>query len=238
MFRRGNPTCKQKFFLIDFASPDKPDKVSGLQSQTVAKAVVEKTEPLGYQSESVTNLLVQWSQGDRAALDKLTPLVYDELHRLAASYLRHQRPDHTLQATALVHEAYVRLLDIDEIEWQSRAHFICLMAQLMRHVLVDHARKHGAQKRGGAAIKLPLSRAERAAVQSTVDLVELNAALEGFAERFPRQAQVIELHFFGGLQVDEIPAVLSGNGEQLSTRTIERDLKFARAWLRKALDNQ
>ena len=200
--------------------------------------MAEKSETLGHQSESVTNLLVQWSRGDRTALDKLTPLVYDELHRLAATYLRNQRPDHTLQATALVHEAYVRLLEIADIDWQSRAHFICLMAQLMRHVLVDHARKHGAQKRGGHAIKVPLSRAERAAVESTVDLVELNAALEGFAERFPRQAQVIELHFFGGLQVDEIPAVLSVNGDRLSTRTVERDLKFARAWLRKELDNQ
>jgi RNA polymerase sigma factor (TIGR02999 family) len=179
---------------------------------------------------------VQWSQGDRTALDKLTPLVYDELHRLAASYLRSLRPDHTLQATALVHEAYLRLLDIKNIDWKSRAHFICLMAQLMRRVLVDHARHNVAQKRGGGAVKVPLSRAERASVESTIDMVELNEALERFAARFPRQAQVIELHFFAGLRIEEIPAVLSENGGELSSRTVERDLKFARAWLRKEME--
>ena len=189
-------------------------------------------------SESVTSLLARWSEGDGEALEKLTPLVYDELHRLAAGYLRSQRRDHTLQPTALVHEAYVRLLDIKEIDWQSRAHFICLMAQLMRHVLVDHARKHGAQKRGGDAFRMSLSRAERAAAESTYDLVELNDVLERFAARFPRQAKVIELHFFGGLLVEEIPGVLAAEGAKVSTRTVERDLKFARAWLRKELDNQ
>jgi RNA polymerase sigma factor (TIGR02999 family) len=153
-------------------------------------------------------------------------------------YLRNQRPDHTLQATALVHEAYVRLLDIEEIEWQSRAHFICLMAQLMRRVLVDHARKHAAQKRGGNADRVPLSRAERLTPQSDFDLVELNDVLERFAERFPRQAKAIELHFFGGLQVEEIPKVLTSDGDSISTRTVERDLKFARAWLRKELETQ
>ncbi|HYW71476.1 MAG TPA: sigma-70 family RNA polymerase sigma factor [Pyrinomonadaceae bacterium] len=189
-------------------------------------------------SESVTALLARWSDGDGEALEQLTPLVYDELHRLATGYLRNQRSDHTLQATALVHEAYLRLLDIKGIDWQSRAHFICLMAQLMRRVLVDHARKHGAQKRGGDGFRMSLSRAERAAAESTFDLVELNDVLEQFAARFPRQARVIELHFFGGLLVEEIPGVLSADGEKLSTRTVERDLKFARAWLRKELDNQ
>jgi len=187
-------------------------------------------------SESVTGLLVRWSEGDRDALEKLTPLVYEELHRLAASYLRSQRPDHTLQATALVHEAYVRLLDINEIEWQSRAHFICLMAQLMRHVLVDHARAHTAQKRGGDALKMSLSRAEGTAAESDLNLIELNEVLDRFAARFPRQAKAIELHFFGGLRVEEIPAVLSRHGEQVSSRTVERDLKFARAWLRNEME--
>ena len=189
-------------------------------------------------SESVTALLVRWSEGDSDALEKLTPLVYEELHRLAAGYLRSQRPDHTLQATALVHEAYVRLLDINEIEWKSRAHFICLMAQLMRHVLVDHARAHAAQKRGGDAFKTSLSRAEHAAAPIDFNLIELNEVLDRFAARFSRQAQVIELYFFGGLRVEEIPAVLSANGEQVSTRTVERDMKFARAWLRKEIENQ
>ena len=186
----------------------------------------------------MTGLLVRWSAGDGEALEKLTPLVYDELHRLAAAYLRGQRADHTLQATALVHEAYLRLLTIEAIGWQSRAHFICLMAQLMRHVLVDHARKRGAQKRGGEVMKMSLSRADPAGADATVDLIELNEVLERFAMRFPRQAKAIELHFFGGLLVDEIPAVLSAEGEEVSTRTVERDLKFARAWLRKELDGQ
>ena len=199
--------------------------------------MLPQKEPIRFTSESITDLLLQWSQGEREALEKLTPLVYDELHRLAARYLRHQRPDHTLQATALVHEAYVRLLDIDEIEWQSRAHFICLMAQLMRHVLVDHARKHFAQKRGGDAGKVSLSRAERIAAESNFDLLELNETLDRFAQRFPRQASIIELHFFGGLRVEEIPTVLSTAGAQISTRTVERDLKFARAWLRNAMEN-
>src|SRR5258708_5861158 len=127
-------------------------------------------------SEGVTELLVQWSHGDRNALEKLTPLVYQELHRLAASYLRRQRPDHTLQATALVHEAYVQLLDIKDIEWKSRAHFICLSAQVMRHVLVDHARKRVAEKRGGGDFKVSLSQAERVASESNVDLVALHEA--------------------------------------------------------------
>src|SRR5437016_4687527 len=129
-------------------------------------------------SESVTELLVQWSHGDKTALEKLTPLVYQELHRLAAGYLRRQRPDHTLQATALVHEAYLQLLDIEEIEWKSRAHFICLSAQVMRHVLVDHARKRAAEKRGGGDFKVSLSRAEQVASESNVELVALNEALE------------------------------------------------------------
>lgn len=216
--------------------PTNPSRSQGFKTKNLKVSQAFQQGLLA--SESVTGLLIRWGQGDRNALEKLTPLVYDELHRLAGGYLRNQRPDHTLQATALVHEAYVRLLDIDEIEWQSRAHFICLMSQLMRRVLVDHARKHYAHKRGGAALKLSLSRAERAASAPDMDLVELNEALERFAQRFPRQAQVIELHFFGGLKVDEIPKVLSVGEEQISTRTIERDLKFARAWLRKEMEDQ
>jgi len=215
---------------------------SQTESRQGLRFLKPKKVPLNSQSgllasESVTGLLMRWGEGDREALEKLTSLVYEELHRLAASYLRSQRPDHTLQATALIHEAYLRLLEINEIEWQSRAHFICLMAQLMRHVLVDHARAHAAQKRGGHAFKMSLSRAENAAAQSDWNLIELNEILDRFAARFPRQAKAIELHFFGGLRVEEIPAVLSRPGEQVSTRTIERDLKFARAWLRKEIEN-
>ena len=188
-------------------------------------------------SESVTELLVQWSHGDQTALEKLTPLVYDELHRLAANYLRNQRPDHTLQATALVHEAYLQLLDLKQIEWNSRAHFIGLAAQMMRCVLVDHARKRMAEKRGGGAVKVSLSRAQRAVTEREVNLIALDEALEIFDQRFPRQAKVIELHFFGGLNMDEIPALLSVDGVDVSQRTAERDLKFARAWLLKEIGN-
>jgi RNA polymerase sigma factor (TIGR02999 family) len=186
-------------------------------------------------SASVTELLVRWSRGDETALEKLTPLVYEELHRLAASYLS-RRPDNTLQATALVHEAYVRLLDAREIEWKGRAHFVCLAAKVMRRVLVDHARKHAARKRGGGAFKVSLSRAERVASAAQVDLVALNEALERFAERFPRQAKVVELHYFGGLSAGEIPALLAVEGSEVTQRTAERDLKFARAWLRREIE--
>lgn len=185
---------------------------------------------------SVTRLLVDWSQGDQSALERLTPLVYDELHRLAANYLRQQRPDHTLQATALVHEAYVQLLDMRQIEWKSRAHFIGLAAQMMRCVLVDHARKRAAEKRGGGALRIPFSRAERFASRQNVDLIALDEALQRLAKVFPRQARIIELHFFGGLRVDEIPELLRADDIEISQRTIERDLKFARAWLRREID--
>ena len=188
-------------------------------------------------SKSVTELLVQWSHGDQAALERLTPLVYDELHRLAANYLRHQRPDHTLQATALVHEAYLQLLDLKEIEWNSRAHFIGLAAQMMRCVLVDHARNRIAQKRGGGALKVSLGRAQRAVTEREVDLIALDEALQRFVQRFPRQAKVIELHYFGGLRIEEIPELLNNEGTNLSERTVRRDLQFARAWLLKEIGN-
>jgi len=188
-------------------------------------------------SESVTELLVQWSHGDQTALERLTPLVYDELHRLAANYLRHQRPDHTLQATALVHEAYLQLLDLKEIEWNSRAHFIGLAAQMMRCVLVDHARNRIAQKRGGGALKVSLGRAQRAVTEREVDLIALDEALQRFVQRFPRQAKVIELHYFGGLRIEEIPELLNNEGTNLSERTVRRDLQFARAWLLKEIGN-
>ena len=188
-------------------------------------------------SKSVTELLVQWSHGDQTALERLTPLVYDELHRLAANYLRQQRPDHTLQATALVHEAYLQLLDLKEIEWNSRAHFIGLAAQMMRCVLVDHARNRIAQKRGGGALKVSLGRAQRAVFEREVDLIALDEALQRFVQRFPRQAKVIELHYFGGLRIEEIPELLNNDGTNLSERTVRRDLQFARAWLLKEIRN-
>jgi len=182
-------------------------------------------------SEGITRLLVQWSGGDEQALEQLTALVYDELRRLAAGYLRGQRADHTLQATALVHEAYLELLDLRHIEWQSRAHFIGIAARAMRHILIDYARQQSAQKRGGGQMALSLSRAERIAQTQDVNLVALGDAFKEFEKRYPRQAQVVELHFFGGLKVEEIPAVLAADEKAVSQRTVERDLRFARAWL-------
>lgn len=187
-------------------------------------------------SPGVTRLLIDWSHGDQSALEKLTPLIYDELHRLAAGYLRRQRPDHTLQATALVNETYVQLLERPEIEWQSRAHFIGMAAQMMHCVLVDHARRRAAQKRGGGAMKVSLSRARPITPEQNVDLIALDEAFARFAKAFPRQAQVFELHFFGGLNIDAIPKLLEADEIEVSQRTVERDLKFARAWLRREID--
>jgi len=189
-------------------------------------------------SEGITRLLVQWSGGDEQALEQLTALVYDELRRLAAGYLRGQRPDHTLQATALVHETYLELLDLRHIEWQSRAHFIGIAARAMRHILIDYARQQSAQKRGGGQIALSLTRAERIAQTQDVNLVALGDAFKVFEKKYPRQAQVVELHFFGGLKVEEIPAVLAADEVAVSQRTVERDLRFARAWLLGAIKEE
>jgi RNA polymerase sigma factor (TIGR02999 family) len=183
------------------------------------------------QSQPVTDWLIKWSQGDESALEQLTPYVYEELRRLARSYLRNERPDHTLQATALVHEAYLRLQDVSGVEWKHRGQFVALAAQMMRRILVDYARKHSAEKRGGGEIKLPLSRAERTPVSRDVDLVALDEALMRLAGEYPRQAQVVELLFFGGLSAQETADVLSASGVEISLRTVERDWKFARAWL-------
>lgn len=181
--------------------------------------------------QTVTQWLLKWHGGDESALKDLSELVYEDLHRLAQNYLRKERPDHTLQATALVHEAYLQLHDLQHLDWKNRAHFIGVVAQVMRHVLVDHARERAAQKRGGNAVKLPITRADRIAAQSEVDLVELNEALDRLAAESPRKAKAVELHYFGGLSAKEIADVLSAEGSSISQRTVENDLKIARAKL-------
>jgi RNA polymerase sigma factor (TIGR02999 family) len=178
-----------------------------------------------------------WSRGDEAALEKLTPYVYDELRRLADAYLRNERPDHTLQATALVHEAYLRLHTVRDVEWKGRGQFVALAAQTMRRILVDHARKHSAAKRGDGAFKLPLERIERASSPVENDLVALDEALDQLAADFPRQAQVVELLFFGGLTAAEVAEVLRARGLDISQRTVERDWRFARARLLQQVKN-
>jgi len=186
----------------------------------------------------VTRFLNEWSTGDDAALERLTPLVYDELRRLAASYLKNERADHTLQATALVHEAYLSLRDMRHFSWQNRANFIGVMAKLMRRILIDHARRHNAEKRGGDNAKVPISESEPAATtKPRVDLLELDEALDRFAAEHPRSANIVELKFFGGLTIDEITEVLSQGEEKISTATVERDWRFARAWLRSELES-
>jgi RNA polymerase sigma factor (TIGR02999 family) len=184
------------------------------------------------QSEGITQLLVDWGKGDQAALEKLMPLVYDELRRLASNYLRRERATHTLQPTALVNEAYLKLVDQRNAQWQNRAHFFGISAQLMRRILVDHARQHQSANRGGSnQQRLSITSAERVAKQPEVDLLALNEALEELTQMDPQQAQIVELKFFGGLSIDETAEVLG-----ISHATVERDWKMARAWLRRQLE--
>ena len=182
-------------------------------------------------SEGITQLLIDWSKGDQAALEKLMPLVYDELRRLASNYLRRERASHTLQPTALVNEAYLKLVDQRHAKWQNRAQFFGISAQLMRRILVDHARQHQAAKRGGSKQqRLSITSAERIAKQPEIDLLALNEALDELTIMDPQQAQIVELKFFGGLSIEETAEVLG-----ISHATVERDWKMARAWLRRQL---
>jgi RNA polymerase sigma factor (TIGR02999 family) len=182
--------------------------------------------------EGITQLLVDWSKGDQKALDKLMPLVYSELRRLAGNYLRRERPGHTLQPTALVNEAYLKLIDQRSAKWQNRAQFFGVAAQLMRRILVDHARQHQAAKRGGSdQQRLSITSAERLVKQPEVDLLALNEALEELATLDPQQERIVELRFFGGLSIEETAEVL-----HIGHATVERDWKMARAWLRRKLE--
>ncbi|HXQ74111.1 MAG TPA: ECF-type sigma factor [Pyrinomonadaceae bacterium] len=178
-------------------------------------------------SPDITRILERWSSGEEDALEELVPLVYKELRKLAASYLRHERHERTLQPTALINEVFVRLIDQSEIRWQSRAHFFGIAARLMRRILVDRVRVRQAAKRGGVHYSLSLSKADRIAGKSNVDLLALNLALHKLDELDPQQSQIVELRFFGGLTIEESAEVLS-----VSHATIERQWKMARAWLR------
>jgi RNA polymerase sigma factor (TIGR02999 family) len=181
--------------------------------------------------ESVTQLLVDWSDGDQKALDKLMPLVYNELRRLASNYLRRERHGHTLQPTALVNEAYLKLIDQRKAKWQNRSQFYGVAAQLMRRILVDHARARQAEKRGGVdQQRLSITSAERLVQQPEIDLLALHQALEELATLDPQQERIVELRFFGGLSIEEAAQVLA-----IGHATVERDWKMARAWLRRKL---
>jgi RNA polymerase sigma factor (TIGR02999 family) len=175
---------------------------------------------------NVTELLLAWGNGDRSALDDLVPLVHQELRRLARLHMRSERDNHTLQTTALVNEAYLRLIDLRRIRWQDRAHFLALSAQLMRRILVDHARSRNYQKRGGGVDTVTLDDLVVEAPQRGADLVALDDALELLARVDPRKSQVVELRFFGGLSVEETAETL-----KVSPETVMRDWRLAKVWL-------
>ena len=176
--------------------------------------------------QRVTDLLTRWSQGDDAALPELTPLVYEELRRLAHRHMGGERPDHTLQTTALVNEAYLRLADQTNPRWQNRAHFFAVAARAMRRILVSYARSQRSQKRGGGALKVDLDEAALVSPEESKEIVDLHEALEQLSALDSRKAQVVELKYFGGLNYDEIAEVL-----KISRITARRDWEFAKVWL-------
>jgi RNA polymerase sigma factor (TIGR02999 family) len=177
-------------------------------------------------SEDVTRLLVDWSNGDEDALKQLTPLVYDELHGLAQRYMRRERGNHTLQATALVHEAFVRLIDQKQIRWRNTLHFTALAAKMMRRILIDHARSRRFAKRGSGAPKVSLDDAPPIAADAAPDLLEVDEALERLSEADPQLARIVELRFFGGMKNEEIAELL-----EISVPTVTRRWRMAKAWL-------
>jgi RNA polymerase sigma factor (TIGR02999 family) len=174
----------------------------------------------------VTNLLIDWNQGDQSALDRLIPVIYDELHRLAARYMSHEGPGHTLQSTAVVHEAYLKLIDQQRVHWQNRAQFFAVAAQVIRRILVDHARAAHASKRGGGARKLTLDENIGVMESRDLDVVALDDAMAALAQFDPQQSRVIELRFFAGLTIEETAEALG-----VSPATVKRDWVTAKAWL-------
>jgi len=185
---------------------------------------------MGTSPQEVTCLLHAWVGGDRAALDRLIPLVYDELHRLAHIYMTRERPDHTLQSSALVNEAYLRLVDAGRVEWRNRAHFFAISANVMRRILVQFARARGSKKRGGNAHSVSFEEGRIAAPGRNRDLVALDDALEALARLDAREAKVVELRFFGGLSAEETAEVLN-----VSSKTVLREWEHAKVWLMREL---
>ena len=178
----------------------------------------------------VTDLLLRWSDGDERALDELTPVIYDDLRRLARAILRHERPDHTLSATALVHEAYLKLIDQRRVQWKNRVHFFGAAAHIMRRVLVDHARARTTEKRGGSAQKIAITDSLALVDALSEELLDLDTALDQLAATDARKARVVEMKFFAGMTSEETAAALG-----ISDATVERDWTMARAWLIRAL---
>jgi RNA polymerase sigma factor (TIGR02999 family) len=181
-------------------------------------------------SSEVTVLLAAWARGDRAALERLIPVVHDELRRIARRYMRHENPDNTLQTQALMNEAYLKLVGVTDVDWQNRTHFFAVSAQIMRRILVDAARARTAEKRGGEVVKFDLNESIDGLPERSHQLVALDEALDALAKFDDRKAQVVEMKFFGGLSVEEIAEVL-----KLSPRSVMRDWNLARAWLAREL---
>lgn len=180
--------------------------------------------------QDLTQLLLAWSRGDQSALEQLLPLVDAELRRLAHAYMRRENPDHTLQTSALINEAYLRLIDQQRVSWQNRAHFFGITAQLMRRILLDHARAHARAKRGGGARLVPLDEATLVSEQKAAELIALDDALQTLERFDPRKSRLVELRFFGGLSNEEVAEALD-----MSLRSVEREWRKARAWLYQAL---
>jgi len=191
------------------------------------------TDDLPAPPGEVTQWLLDWGQSDKQGLDQMLPVVYAELHRLATGYLGREATGHTLQPTALVHEAYLRLIDQQRVDWRNRAQFLGLAASMMRRILVNHARDRAAQKRGGDARQVSLSLLDSPSGRPDVDLIALEQALDGLAKLDPRKSRVVELKFFGGLTTEEIAEVLAVSGA-----TVEREWTFARAWLYDAIEGR
>ena len=183
-----------------------------------------------YATPEITRLLVEWSDGNQAALDALMPIVHAELQKLAHSFMRRENSAHTLQTTALVNEAYLRLIDQNRVQWQNRTHFFGIAAQMMRRILIDHARKHEFAKRGGGAIKISLDDVAEISDEKAAEMIALDEALSELAEIDARRARVVELRYFGGLSNDEISTIL-----KISVNTVMRDWNLAKAWLHHAL---
>jgi RNA polymerase sigma factor (TIGR02999 family) len=183
------------------------------------------------ESQDVTGLLIKWGEGDRGVLNQLLPAVYDELHRMAARYLHLERPDHILQPTALINEAYLRLVDQNSVKWENRAHFFGIAANLMRRILVEHARGQRAAKRGGNIVKLPLDEGMHGSPkQEEMDLVALDEALTQLAKKDSEQSRLVELRYFGGLTIEETAQVMG-----ISPATVKRSWTISRAWLRREI---
>jgi len=195
--------------------------------------MLESVPMKGLMADDLTGLLVEWRDGDKAALDRLMPLVYDELRRIAHRYIQRERAGHTLQTSALVNEAYLRLAGQQDVSWQNRAHFFAVTAQTMRHLLIDHARRRRYAKHGGELQQVPIDDASQMSMQRATELIALEEALDELATLDQRKSQVVELRYFGGLSLEETAEVMN-----VSLMTVRRDWRAAKAWLYRRIKNE